>query len=109
MAEYDTAAQEHLSKITQAQFVAEPPKDHERNHVARVLRPVQLTGAALIVLPVAIPVTKPTVALCRAFRPLCQGRQPATHTAHPRTPSPTGDTQTALSYAGQRMLPWREP
>jgi hypothetical protein len=40
MAEYDTAAQEHLSKITQAQLVAKPLKDHERNHVAWVLRAV---------------------------------------------------------------------
>jgi len=41
IAEYDAADQEHLDEIPQTELVAQPPKHHERDHVARVLRPVQ--------------------------------------------------------------------
>jgi hypothetical protein len=64
MAEHDTADQEHLREITQAQLVAEAPKDHEGNYVAWVLRSVQLAGAALVELSATLPATKPAVSLC---------------------------------------------
>ena len=48
IAEHEAADQEHLGQIPQTQFVAQPPEHHERDHVARILRPVQQTGAALV-------------------------------------------------------------
>ena len=53
VAKYDAADQEHLGKIAQAELVAEAPEHHERDDVARVLRPVQQAGAALNELPAA--------------------------------------------------------
>jgi hypothetical protein len=48
IAEHEAVDQEHLSQVPQAEFVAQPPKHHERDDVARVLRPVQQTGATLV-------------------------------------------------------------
>src|SRR6516225_1572826 len=102
MAEHDTADQEHLREITQAQLIAEAPKDHEGNYVAWVLRSVQLAGAALVELSAALPATKPTVSLCCPFRPLRHGRRPATHASHTLAPLPRSETLASVSNAGQK-------
>src|SRR5690349_3061934 len=54
MAEHDAADQEHLGEIAQAELVAQAPEHHERDDVARILRPVQQAGAALIELLAAL-------------------------------------------------------
>ena len=95
MAEYDTGAQEHLSKITQAQLVAVAPKDHEHNHVC--------------------PITFRYRLICRCLRQhracwsrqgealrgksrVCRGRyRSVPATMAPATPSMTAASSTALS------------
>ena len=48
MTEHDAAYQEHLRKVAQAEFVAQPPEHHGRDDVRRILRPVQQVLAALV-------------------------------------------------------------
>src|SRR6188474_969049 len=61
MAEHDAADQKHLGEIAQAELVAQAPEHHERDDVARILRPVQQAGAALVELPAALAAAEPTI------------------------------------------------
>ncbi len=54
MVEHDAANQEHLSQISQTKFVAEPTWYHERDHVTRMLRPVQQATAPFVELLPAV-------------------------------------------------------
>ena len=63
MTEHDAAYQEHLRKVAQAEFVAQPPGHHERDDVRRILRPVQQALAALVELFTAGGTAKSAVTL----------------------------------------------
>ena len=63
MTEHDAAYQEHLRKVAQAEFVAQPPEHHERDDVRRILRPVQQALAALVELFAAGATAKSAVTL----------------------------------------------
>src|SRR6185437_6884908 len=82
VAEHETADQEHLGQIPQAEFVAEPPEHHEGDDVARVLRPVQQTRAALVKLLRAIEAAETAIALGRALRPFPDGCRLAFRATH---------------------------
>src|SRR5690349_5382574 len=72
MAEHDAADQEHLGEIAQAELVAQAPEHHERDDVARILRPVQQAGTALVKLPAALAAAEPAISLSRALRPAAE-------------------------------------
>src|SRR4028118_1159529 len=59
VAEHDAALEEHLAEVAQGQAVAQPPQHHEGDDVARVLRPVQQAGTALIELPATVAAAAP--------------------------------------------------
>jgi hypothetical protein len=86
VAEHKAADQEHLGQITQTEFVAEPPEHHESDHVTRVLRPVQQTGATLVELLRAIEAAEPAIALRRALGPFPDRCRPASWATHPARP-----------------------
>src|SRR5689334_5943770 len=90
MAEHDAADQEHLGEIAQAELVAQAPEHHERDDVARILRPVQQAGAALIELLAALAAAEPAISLSRALRPLRHSRRAAAQAPHSRPPPSEG-------------------
>src|SRR5580700_5866824 len=83
IAEYDAADEEHLSQVSQAEFVAQTPEYHEGDDVGRILGPVQQAGAAFVELFAAGAATEAAIALDGALRPLRDGRRAAFHTPHP--------------------------
>jgi hypothetical protein len=87
VAEHDAADQEHLGEIAQAELVAQAPEHHERDDVARILRPVQQAGAALVELPAALAAAEPAISLSRALWPLRRSRRTAALAPHP-SPAP---------------------
>jgi hypothetical protein len=109
--EHDAADQKHLSQISQTEFVPEPPKDHERDHVARMLRPVQQATAAFVELLRAVETTEPTIILRGALRPLLdRGRSAfrATHVTslpHAGDPSPTSRGRQSPGLVADRAQP----
>ena len=90
MAEHDAADQKHLGEIAQAELVAQAPEHHERDDVARILRPVQQAGAALVELLAALAAAESAISLSRALRPLRHSRRTAAQAPHPRPPPPEG-------------------
>jgi hypothetical protein len=79
---------------------------HERNHIARVLRPVQQTRAALVELLRAIEAATPAMSLGCAFRPFPDGSRSASgerislHHGSGRVARPFG---FALTDPGRRL------
>jgi hypothetical protein len=64
--EHEAPDQEHLGQITQAQLVAEPPKNHEEHDVGRDLNPVQHRAGSLVVSPPALPAPEAPEAMNRS-------------------------------------------
>ena len=85
VAEDDATLEEHLAEIAQGQAVAQAPQQHQGDDVARVLRPVQQAGAALIELFAAVAEAEPALALSGAVRPLSDSGRAATDAFHSRT------------------------
>src|SRR3712207_1662204 len=48
VAEHDAAEEEHLAEVPQGQAVAQTPEHHQGDDVARVPRPVEHPGTALV-------------------------------------------------------------
>src|SRR6516164_518355 len=109
--EHEAADQEHLSQISQTEFVAKPPKHHERYHIARILCPVQQATASFVELLGAVQTTEPAIALRGAFRSLPDGRRSAFRNARHFTPSTreivavTSRDQQSLGLIADRTLP----
>jgi hypothetical protein len=61
-------------QISQTEFVPEPPKHHDRDHVARILRTVQQAAAPFVKLLCAVQTAEPAIALRGALRPLLTHR-----------------------------------
>src|ERR1700733_14313266 len=101
IAEDESASQEHLCQIPQAQLVPLPPEHHECDDIARILRTVEHTGAALVELFAAVPAQVPAVALRCPLRPLADSRR-STYRAPHSIPIPTISRQRAPSTR------WRE-
>ena len=84
--EHEAADQEHLSQISQTEFVAEPPKYHERYQSLGYcvlfsrppLRSLNSFGA--------VQTTEPAIALRGAFSSLPDGRRSAFRTTHVTSP-----------------------
>ena len=101
IAEGEPAGQEHLGQIPQAQLVPQPPEHHECDDIARILRTVEHTDAALVELLAAGPAPVPAVALRCPLRPLADSRRPTYRAPH-SIPIPTMSRQRAPSTR------WRE-
>src|SRR3984885_14283813 len=101
VAEDEPASQEHLCQIPQAQLVPQPPEHHECDDIARILRTVEHTDAALVELLAAVPAQVPAVALRCPLRPLADSRR-STYRAPHSIPIPTISRQRAPSTR------WRE-
>ena len=86
MAEHDAAVKKHLGQVPQGQAVAQAPQHHQRDHVARILGPVQHSGAALIELRAAVPAAETAIALGGPVPPLGYRHRPAAHAFHPELP-----------------------
>src|ERR1700727_638122 len=101
IAEDEPASQEHLCQIPQAQLVPQPPEHHECGDIARILRTVEHTDAALVELLAAVRTPEPAVALRCPLRPLADSRR-STYRAPHSIPIPTMSRQRAPSTR------WRE-
>jgi hypothetical protein len=82
IAEGEPPGQEHLGQIPQAQLVTQPPEHHECDDIARILRTVEHTGAALVELLAAGPAPVPAVALRCPLRPLADSRRSTCRALH---------------------------
>jgi hypothetical protein len=87
VAEDDPTLEEHLAEVAQGQAVAQSPQHHQRDHVARVLGPVQQAGAALVELLAAITAAEPALALDGAVQPLGDSGRAAADAFHPQDPA----------------------
>jgi phosphate uptake regulator len=61
MCELKPSDQEHLSKISKAEFVSQPPHDNEQDDVSRELQIVELSAGSLVEDAMAAFATKTTV------------------------------------------------
>ena len=64
--EHEAPDQEHLRQLTQAQLVAQPPKDHEEHDVGWNLDPVQRRAGPLVEPPPALPAVEAPEAMNRS-------------------------------------------
>src|SRR5579872_1144964 len=94
--EHEATGQEHLSQISQAEFVTESPKHHERNHIARILHPVQQATTPFVELLRAVQTTETAIALRGAFRALLDGKRSAFRAAHVALPLKPKDRSCTL-------------
>ncbi|MFC7738564.1 hypothetical protein ACFQX4_22775, partial [Roseomonas sp. GCM10028921] len=69
MAEHDAAKEEHLGHVSQSEAIPQAPEHHERDDVARVLRPVQHASAALVEPSATSTAPEAAVALGRTVLP----------------------------------------
>jgi hypothetical protein len=76
----------NLSQLTQAQLIAQTPKNHEGDDIRWILGAVQNAGAALIKLLAAVAASEPAIPVGRALRSLRNRRRTARYTVHVKPP-----------------------
>lgn len=86
VAEHHAPNGKHLGQIAQGELVTQAPEHQERDHVGRLLHPVQQGAAALVELLPALAAAEPAIALCGALGPLDDRRRPALGAPHSRPP-----------------------
>jgi hypothetical protein len=103
--EHETTDEEHLGQIAQAEPVAQSPEHHEGDDVARILRPVQEPGAALVALLAAGPAAKPAIAC--AVRSRCSLTLVAWQAGHSIAQPPKRETYRTRNSTDGQLRPAR--
>jgi hypothetical protein len=90
-AEFEATEEKHFGKITEAEFVVQPPKHREGDHVRWILGPVEDPSRPFVELFATIAAAETSIALDRPVGSL-RDRRPATRDALQRTclPIPVG-------------------
>jgi len=110
VAEHDATKEEHLGQVAQGQAVAQALEHHQRDHVARVLRPVQFPRAALVEPSAAGVAPEASVAVGRTVPPLSHIGRTAPHATHLRLPTTHHPVRSLSTPPPPRQSghPWRE-